>query len=294
MSRRLSEESSGGKPEIESVTKSSTDWMIFRILIFYIFGVLITGMLVPYNDDHLLKTTGNAAQSPYVIAMEIAGIKGLPHLVNAGVFTSAFSAGNSFLYTSSRVLYGLALRGQGPRILIKCTKGGLPWVAVVVCSCFGLLAFLNVSASSAEAFNWLVSLSAVGSFFSWFSINLTYLGFCEWSLVSLRFSAVLIRFLDNGLKAQGIDRSTFIYSNSLQPYLSMWGVFWTALFILINGFPVFWKFTAAGFLTSYINVPIFAGSSYAALPCCVLRLTNPHSPLFRLQVLQEDQDLEGY
>ena len=192
MSQRPFGESFGGKPDIESFTKSSTDWMIFRILIFYILGVIITGMLVPYNDPRLLQATGNAAQSPYVIAMQIAGINGLPHLVNAGVFTSAFSAGNSFLYTSSRVLYGLALRGQAPRVLIKCTEGGLPWVAVLVCSTFGLLAFLNVSASSAEAFNWLVSLSAIGSFFSWFSINLTYLGFCEWCPVSLRFSVPVL------------------------------------------------------------------------------------------------------
>jgi yeast amino acid transporter len=156
-----------------------TKWT-FRIVIFYILGVIMTGMLVPYNDKRLLQATGNAAQSPYVIAMQIAGIKGLPHVVNAGVFTSAFSAGNSFLYTSSRVLYGLALRGQAPRVFIKCTKEGLPWVAVVTCAAFSLLSFLNISSSSAQAFNWLVSLSAVGSFFSWFSINLTYLGFCEW------------------------------------------------------------------------------------------------------------------
>jgi amino acid transporter len=192
MWRRPFEESSGGKPETESLTESSTDWMISRILVFYILGVLITGMLVPYDDERLLKSTGNAAQSPYVIAMQIAGIKGLPHLVNAGVFTSAFSAGNSFLYTSSRVLYGLALRGQAPRFLAKCTKGGLPWVAVAICSCFGFLSFLNVSSSSAQAFTWLVSLSAVGSFFSWFSINLTYLGFCEWLLVTLRLSAPVL------------------------------------------------------------------------------------------------------
>ena len=137
-------------------------------------------MLVPYNDPRLLQSTGNAAMSPYVIAMQTAGIKGLPHVVNAGVFTSAFSTGNAFLYTSSRVLYGLALRGQAPRVFIKCTKNGLPWVAVVTCSAFGLLAFLNISSTSAQAFTWLVSLSAVGCFFSWFSINLTYLGFCEW------------------------------------------------------------------------------------------------------------------
>jgi amino acid permease len=99
---------------------------------------------------------------------------------------------------------------------------------------------------------------------------------------------------DNGMKAQGIDRKSLVYWSSLQPYLSIWGVFWTALFILINGFSVFWNFTAASFLTSYINVPIFAGSSYCGsfLFCRLtpLRLRS----LFRIQVYQENQDLEGY
>jgi len=58
---------------------------------------------------------------------------GLPHVVNAAVFTSAFSAGNSFLFTSSRILYGLALRGQAPRIFARCTKGGLPLYSVLFC-----------------------------------------------------------------------------------------------------------------------------------------------------------------
>ncbi len=56
----------------------------------------------------------------------------LPHIINAGVFTSAFSAGNSFLFCSSRILYGLALRGQAPRFLTYCTKSGLPLAAVLV------------------------------------------------------------------------------------------------------------------------------------------------------------------
>ena len=69
------------------------------------------------------------------------------------------------------------------------------------------------------------------------------------------------------MKAQGVDRRSLIYWNRFQPYLSIWGVFWTALFILINGFSVFWDFTAAGFLTSYINIPIFAGSAQAVYFC---------------------------
>jgi len=107
--------------------------VFWRIVIFYLLGVLITGMLVPYDDPALLNGTGNAAQSPYVIASSRAGIHTLPSIINAAIFTSAFSAGNSFLFCSSRILYGLAIRGQAPRIFTYCTKNGLPIVSVLFC-----------------------------------------------------------------------------------------------------------------------------------------------------------------
>ena len=50
--------------------------VFWRIFIFYICGTLIIGMTVPSNDPRLLRPTGTAAQSPYIIAMERAGIKG--------------------------------------------------------------------------------------------------------------------------------------------------------------------------------------------------------------------------
>lgn len=88
-------------------------------------------MLVPSNDPNILRSTGTAASSPFVIAFKRVGIKGLPSVINAGVLTSAFSAANSGLYGSSRTLYGLSLRGQAPRIFSKCLKkNGLPIVAL--------------------------------------------------------------------------------------------------------------------------------------------------------------------
>ena len=105
--------------------------MFWRIVIFYILGILITGMLIPYDDPELLNGSGNASQSPYVIAIRRAGIHTLPSVINAAIFTSAFSASNSFLFCSSRILYGLAIRGQAPRIFTYCTKNGLPIVAVL-------------------------------------------------------------------------------------------------------------------------------------------------------------------
>jgi len=124
------------------------------------------GMLVAYNDHSLLQSallevpvschsfvcvgTGTAAQSPFVIAIERAGVRGIllsddmtnlifdsslpvfPHIINACVFSSAFSSGNTILFGASRLLYGLALRGQAPKIFTRCTKDGLPFLAILV------------------------------------------------------------------------------------------------------------------------------------------------------------------
>jgi len=215
--------------------------VFWRIFIFYILGILIIGMLVAYDDPALLAKTGNAAQSPFVIAFNRAGVKVLPHIINACIFTSAFSAGNSYIYCSSRILYGLALRGQAPQFLTYCTKKGLPLYAVLFVGCFPFLAFMSVSNGSATVFNWFVNLSTTAGFASWFSINLTYI------------------YFHRGQKAQGFDLKKNVYNNPLQPFVAYWGCFWTLFLTLVNSFDVFFNFNAGGFLTGYLNIPIFAG-----------------------------------
>ena len=49
-----------------------------RILLFYIGGVIVIGLLVPSSEPDLHLTTSNAAKSPFVIAIKRAGISGLP------------------------------------------------------------------------------------------------------------------------------------------------------------------------------------------------------------------------
>ncbi|KAG2029954.1 amino acid permease/ SLC12A domain-containing protein [Suillus americanus] len=215
--------------------------VFYRILIFYILGVFIAGLIVPSNNKDLLMGTGFSAQSPFVIAMQISGIRVLPAVVNAGFIASAFSAGNSFLFCSSRILYGLALRKQAPRFLTICTKKGVPIMAVLCSSAFAFLSLMNISSGAETVFNWLQHLSVMGGFFGWLSINITYI------------------FFYRGLKYQGIDRRKLHYWNPLQPWLSIWGLSWCILFILMNGYNVFWNFSASDFLTSYVNIPIFIG-----------------------------------
>lgn len=60
-----------------------------RILLFYIGGVFVIGLLVPSNNPLLNVNSDNASASPFVIAINQAGIKGLPS-VSVALHNNAF------------------------------------------------------------------------------------------------------------------------------------------------------------------------------------------------------------
>lgn len=93
--------------------------------------------------------------------MDNAGISVLPSIVNAVILVSAFSAGNSDVYASSRTLYGLACDGKAPKFFRYCTKGGLPVWCLIATVLLGPLAYLNVSSSGAKVFFWFSNLSSI-------------------------------------------------------------------------------------------------------------------------------------
>lgn len=71
---------------------------LWRILIFYVLGVLLLGMAVPHDNARLIgatKAKTSAAASPFVIAMRLAGMKVLPDVVNALLLTFVISAANT-------------------------------------------------------------------------------------------------------------------------------------------------------------------------------------------------------
>ena len=47
----------------------------FRVVAFYVASIFVISLTVPADDERLLVTTGNASQSPFVIAFSRAGIK---------------------------------------------------------------------------------------------------------------------------------------------------------------------------------------------------------------------------
>jgi amino acid transporter len=133
---------------------------VWRLAIFYGLGSLAIGVIVPRTNKRLLSPSSNAAASPFVIGIQLAGIHVLNHIINAAILTSAWSAGNAFVYSGSRVLYSMALNGQAPWVFKYTTKRGVPWAAVLFTWLIGCLAFLNVSNSGANVFAWFSSKPA--------------------------------------------------------------------------------------------------------------------------------------
>ncbi|TQS31754.1 hypothetical protein Golomagni_07953, partial [Golovinomyces magnicellulatus] len=119
--------------------------VFWRITLFYIVALTLVGLLVPYTDPRLLgdnESTVDIAASPFVIAIEEAGIEILPSVMNAVILVAVLSVGNSAVFGSSRTLAALANLNQAPKILGYVDRKGRPLVAIIVASAVGLLAYL--------------------------------------------------------------------------------------------------------------------------------------------------------
>jgi amino acid transporter len=142
-------------------------------------SLIIVGLLVPYTDKRLVgaSDSNETRASPFVIAIQNAGITGLDSVMNAVIMLAVLSVGNSAVYGSSRTLAALAEQGQAPRVLSYIDRKGRPLVAIGVASCMGLLAFMASASYEVQVFNWLLALSGLSSIMTWGSICFAHIRF---------------------------------------------------------------------------------------------------------------------
>lgn len=152
--------------------------VFWRIAFFYIVNLFIVGLILPSNDDRLLDSKGaNTKASPFVLAIQDAGIAVLPSIFNAVITISVISVANSCAFGSTRTMQAMAERGMGPKFFAYVDKAGRPIWCVIVQLAFGLLAFLGESSASGDVFSWLLSLSGLAFLFVWGFICLTHIRF---------------------------------------------------------------------------------------------------------------------
>ncbi|KAI1439587.1 proline permease PrnB [Annulohypoxylon stygium] len=210
----------------------------YRLIFFYVLGAVAIGAICTSDSPGLVSGAGNANASPWVIAIQNAGIEILPSIVNAGVLTSACSAGNSYLFMSGRSLYSLAVSGDAPQIFTRCNRWGVPIYAVLTASLFVPLAYMVCNSGAGVAFNWFISITNTAGYTSWIVCCVTFLRF---------------------RKACDIQGFASPFKSRIQPFAAWICMILFAGLLLLNGFTVLFpgKWSVSGFLTSYIGIPIF-------------------------------------
>ncbi|KAF2014106.1 general amino acid permease-like protein AGP2 [Aaosphaeria arxii CBS 175.79] len=227
--------------------KNAFKTVYWRFCIFFITGALCVGIILPYNDPSLVKVLkggeggGTAAASPYVIAMSNLAVPVLPHITNALLLTSIFSAGNTYTYCATRSLYSLSIEGRAPKFLRKCLKNGVPIYCFIIVMAFPFLSFLSVSDGSAKALTWITSLITAGGMLNYIGITLTYLAFYR------------------ATKAQNFDRNALPYTGWFQPYCAWIGLIWEIGMVCCYGYSVFLPgmWTVQDFFFSYTMVFLY-------------------------------------
>jgi amino acid transporter len=125
-----------------------------RLFFFFMLIVIFITLLVPETDPRLLGGSGISA-SPLVIALQDAGIKGIPDFLNASFLVIAATGGLEPLYIASRVMRHMASAGQLPKALANIDSKGRPTWALFVTSLFTIaFTYINCSNQGSVVFSW--------------------------------------------------------------------------------------------------------------------------------------------
>lgn len=124
----------GGEAESPRYSMAhATKLVPFRVFFIYIISIVFITLLVPSNDERLLGGSGTAA-SPFVLAIQEAGIPGISSLLNAGIICGVLAIGAEAIYISSRVLRTMAHQQLIPERLAKIDDKGRPRLALIITS----------------------------------------------------------------------------------------------------------------------------------------------------------------
>ena len=154
----------------EKSIPKATNQVIYRILIFYIGALTVLLSLYPWG-----KVVEGG--SPFVMIFHALDSNLVANVLNLVVLTAALSVYNSCVYCNSRMLFGLAKQGNGPKALLKTSKSGVPLTAITISAAATLLCVLINYLIPGKAFGLLMSLVVSALVINWAMISLAHLKF---------------------------------------------------------------------------------------------------------------------
>lgn len=217
--------------------------IFWRILLFYIVCIFLIGTLIAYNDPSLLqaKETENIALSPFTLIFEKAGFAFAASVMNAVILTAILSAGNSGLYSSTRMLFDMAKEGRAPKLFAKLDTRGVPMNALYATTFIASFCFLTTFIGEQAVFNWLLNMSGMCGFIVWLGIAISHYRFRK-------------GYLHQGNKLEDLG-----YRAKFFPYAPWFAFILCVLVILGQNYQALLgdKIDWLGLLSTYITIPLF-------------------------------------
>ena len=141
-----------------------------RIIVFYVLALIAIMAVTPWRDVV-------PGKSPFVELFVLAGLPAAASIINFVVLTSAASSANSGVFSTSRMLFGLAQEGDAPKAFEKLSRRAVPANGLLFsCTCLLLGAVLiYVIPDVVEAFTLVTTVSALLFMFVWTLILLSYI-----------------------------------------------------------------------------------------------------------------------
>ncbi|MDD0974346.1 D-serine/D-alanine/glycine transporter [Pseudomonas fontis] len=141
-----------------------------RIIMFYVLALIAIMAVTPWRDVV-------PGKSPFVELFILAGLPAAASIINFVVLTSAASSANSGVFSTSRMLFGLAQQGDAPKRFETLSKRDVPANGLYFsCTCLLLgAALMYVIPDLIEAFTLVTTVSAILFMFVWSLILLSYL-----------------------------------------------------------------------------------------------------------------------
>ncbi|MDD4868046.1 MAG: amino acid permease, partial [Mycobacterium sp.] len=141
-----------------------------RVAIFYVGALLAVLVVVPWRQF-------GSGESPFVTMFSLAGLAAAASIVNFVVMTAAASAANSGVFSTGRMLFGLADEGSAPELFRRLNRGGVPAPALLVTAALLLTAIplRYLRGSVIGAFTLLTVISSLLFMFVWAMIVVSYL-----------------------------------------------------------------------------------------------------------------------
>ena len=144
----------------EVVLPRATNGIIARILIFYIGALLVIMSLVPWTEL-------DPKVSPFVFVFGKLGLPGAASVINLVVITAAASSCNSGLFSTGRMLWTLARRGQGPRALATLNRQLVPAAGIHASAAVMLIGVALNYLVPERVFTMVTSVALIGTLWTW-------------------------------------------------------------------------------------------------------------------------------